>query len=89
MNTVTPPKSAAAKPRLTEKARKLTFKEQQELKALECSMPKLEAEIKALEEALSGGLSDPQQIAEASQRYEAAKDELDSQELRWLELSEI
>lgn len=89
MNTITPPKSAAAKPRLTEKARKLTFKEQQELKALECSMPKLEAEIKALEEALSGGLSDPQQIAEASQRYEAAKDELDSQELRWLELSEI
>ena len=89
MNTVTPPKSAAAKPRLTEKARKLTFKEQQELKTLECSMPKLEAEIKALEEALSGGLSDPQQIAEASQRYEAAKDELDSQELRWLELSEI
>ena len=89
MNTVTPQKSAAAKPRLTEKARKLTFKEQQELKALECSMPKLEAEIKALEEALSGGLSDPQQIAEASQRYEAAKDELDSQELRWLELSEI
>lgn len=89
MNTVTTPKSAAAKPRLTEKARKLTFKEQQELKALECSMPKLEAEIKALEEALSGGLSDPQQIAEASQRYEAAKDELDSQELRWLELSEI
>lgn len=89
MNTVTPPKSAAAKPRLTEKARKLTFKEQQELKALECSMPKLEAEIKALEEALSGGLSDPQQIAEASQRYEAAKEELDSQELRWLELSEI
>lgn len=89
MNTITPPKSAAAKPRLTEKARKLTFKEQQELKALECSMPKLEAEIKALEEALSGGLSDPQQIAEASQKYEAAKDELDSQELRWLELSEI
>ena len=89
MNTAIPPKSVPAKPRLTEKPRKLTFKEQQELKALECSMPKLEAEIKALEEALSGGLSDPQQIAEASQRYEAAKDELDLQELRWLELSEI
>ena len=89
MNTAIPQKSVPAKPRLTEKPRKLTFKEQQELKALECSMPKLEAEIKALEEALSGGLSDPQQIAEASQRYEAAKDELDLQELRWLELSEI
>ena len=89
MNTAIPQKFVPAKPRLTEKPRKLTFKEQQELKALECSMPKLEAEIKALEEALSGGLSDPQQIAEASQRYEAAKDELDLQELRWLELSEI
>lgn len=84
-----PQKNVSAKPRLTEKPRKLTFKEQQELKALEISMPKLEAKIKALEDALSGGLSDPQQIAEASAKYEAAKDELDFQELRWLELSEI
>ena len=84
-----PQKNVSAKPRLTGKPRKLTFKEQQELKALEISMPKLEAKIKALEDALSGGLSDPQQIAEASAKYEAAKDELDFQELRWLELSEI
>ena len=84
-----PQKNVSAKPRLTEKPRKLTFKEQQELKALEISMPKLEAKIKSLEDALSGGLSDPQQIAEASAKYEAAKDELDFQELRWLELSEI
>ena len=84
-----PQKNVSAKPRLTEKPRKLTFKEQQELKALEISIPKLEAKIKSLEDALSGGLSDPQQIAEASAKYEAAKDELDVQELRWLELSEI
>ena len=84
-----PQKNVSVKPRLTEKPRKLTFKEQQELKALEISMPKLEAKIKSLEDALSGGLSDPQQIAEASAKYEAAKDELDVQELRWLELSEI
>ena len=89
MNAVASQKNVTTKPRMTEKPRKLTFKEQQELKALEASMPKLEAELKALEEALSGGLSDPQQIAEASARYEAAKDELDLQELRWLELSEI
>ena len=84
-----PQKNVSAKPRLTEKPRKLTFKEQQELKALEISIPKLEAKIKSLEDALSGELSDPQQIAEASAKYEAAKDELDVQELRWLELSEI
>jgi len=81
--------AAPQKPRLHEPKRKLSFKEQQELKALETEMPQLEQEIADLESALSGGLSDPQQIAAASKRYEEAKSLLDEKELRWLELSEI
>lgn len=77
------------KPRLSEQKRKLSFKEQQELKVLEVELPQLEQEIADLEQALSGGLADPQAIADASKRYEEAKSLLDEKEMRWLELSEI
>lgn len=73
----------------TEQKRKLSFKEQQELKALEVEIPQLEAEKAELETALSGGLSDMAEIAKASQRYEEVKNLLDEKEMRWLELSEI
>lgn len=86
--TMAPP-SVPAKPRLNDKPRKLTFKEQQELKQLEVDMPKLEDEKAQLEAALSGGLSDPKEIQKASERYEEVKNLLDEKELRWLELSEI
>lgn len=78
-----------AKPRLNEQKRKLSFKEQQELKQLELDMPLLETEKAELETALSGGLTDMSEIAKASARYEEVKNLLDEKELRWLELSEI
>jgi len=68
--------------------RKLSWKEQQELKALEEKLPQLEAEKAALEEKLSGGTLDPAQLQEASTRYGSLQEELDAAELRWLELSE-
>jgi len=71
------------------KPRKLSFKEQQELKALETDMPLLEEEKASLEAALSGGLSDPTAIAQASARYQEVSALLDEKELRWLELSDI
>ncbi len=71
------------------RARRLTFKEKQELAQLEQDMPKLEAEKSALEAQLSGGLSNPDEIAQASHRYEEVTNLLDEKELRWLELSEI
>lgn len=83
------PEQASAKPRLNEKPRKLTFKEQQELKALEEEMPQLEAEKAQLEALLSGGSSDMNEIQQASVRYEEVKNLLDEKEMRWLELSEI
>ena len=69
--------------------KKLTWKEQQELKALEELLPKLEAEKADLETKLSGGTLDPQELQAASTRYGALQQELDTAEMRWLELSEI
>ena len=68
--------------------RKLSYKEQRELAQLEEQMPQLEEEKAALEQQLSGGLTDPQAIAEASARYEEVQRALDEAELRWLELNE-
>ncbi|MBQ2173052.1 MAG: ABC-F family ATP-binding cassette domain-containing protein [Bacteroidales bacterium] len=68
--------------------RKLTWKEQQELKALEEKLPQLEAEKAELESRLSSGTLDAQQLQEASTRYGSLQDELDAAEMRWLELSE-
>ena len=68
--------------------RKLSYKEQQELKALEERLPRLEAEKAALEAQLSSGTLSPSQLQEASTRYGILQEELDQAELRWLELSE-
>ncbi|MDY4513872.1 MAG: ABC-F family ATP-binding cassette domain-containing protein [Paludibacteraceae bacterium] len=72
----------------TSRPRKLSYKEQRELAQLEQQMPQLEEEKAALEQQLSGGLTDPQAIAEASARYEEVQRALDEAELRWLELNE-
>ena len=71
------------------KKRKLSWKEQQELKALEVKLADLEAEKEELEAKLSGGTLGLQELQEASARYASLKDELDAAEMRWLELSEI
>ena len=71
------------------KPRKLTWKEQQELKALEGTLAALEEEKAELEAKLSGGSLGIQELQEASARYATLKDELDAAEMRWLELSEI
>ena len=71
------------------KPRKITWKEQQELKALEGTLVALEEEKTELEAKLSGGSLGIQELQEASARYASLKDELDAAEMRWLELSEI
>ena len=71
------------------KRRRLSFKEQQELKALEAHLPELEAEKAALEAALSSGTLSPAALQEQSTRYAALAGELDTAELRYLELLEI
>ena len=81
--------AAASEKVKTVSPRKLTWKEQQELKALEGTLAALEEEKAELEAKLSGGTLGLQELQEASARYAALKDELDTAEMRWLELSEI
>ena len=69
--------------------RKPTWKEQQELKALDEEIPRLEAEKSDLEARLSSGTLSPAQLQEASTRYGELQSLLDGKEMRWLELSEI
>lgn len=73
----------------TEQKRRLSFKEKRELEELEKQMPQLEEEKAQLEALLSGGATNPDDIAKASARYKEVQDALDEAEMRWLELSEI
>ena len=69
--------------------RKLSWKVQQELKALEERLPALEAEKALLEARLSSGALDAGELQEASTRYGVLQEELDNAEMRWLELTDI
>jgi ATP-binding cassette subfamily F protein uup len=69
--------------------RRMTFKEKQEFMQLERDIAALEAEQKALEEALCSGTLSVEQLTEKSIRLPLVKDELDEKSMRWLELSEI
>ncbi len=73
----------------TEQKRRLNFKEKRELEELEKQLPQLEEEKAQLEALLSGGATNPDDIAKASARYKEVQDLLDEAEMRWLELSEI
>lgn len=82
---------AASKPvqkqeKVTKK--KLSWKEQKELEALEADLDKLGAEKKSLEELLSNPGSDMEQTLKASERIGGLLAEIDEKELRLLELYE-
>lgn len=82
---------AASKPvqkqdKVTKK--KLSWKEQKELEALEAELDKLGAEKKSLEELLSNPGSDMEQTLKASERIGGLLKEIDEKELRLLELYE-
>ena len=82
---------AASKPvqkqeKVTKK--KLSWKEQKELEALEADLDKLGAEKKSLEALLSNPGSDMEQTLKASERIGGLLKEIDEKELRLLELYE-
>ncbi|MBP5796558.1 MAG: ABC-F family ATP-binding cassette domain-containing protein, partial [Bacteroidales bacterium] len=77
-----PAKSAPAK-------RKLSYKEQRELEALEAELEALGAEKASLEAQLSSGTLGYEALQSASARIGELMDLLDAKELRWLELSDI
>jgi ATP-binding cassette subfamily F protein uup len=69
--------------------RKLSFKEQHELKQLEKEIELLTKQRSDLALKLSGGVTDHKEIQEISAQIEAIILQLDEKELRWLELSEF
>ena len=71
------------------KARRLTFKEQQEMRQLEADMEALNAERATLEADLSSGTLPPERLLDASRRIGEVITLLDEKEMRWLELIEI
>ena len=70
------------------KARKLTWKEQRELEAIEAELPQLEAEKAELEAKMSSGTLPYAGLQAASERIRTLMDEISRREERWLELSE-
>lgn len=82
------PAKAPAKTRTAQRPPRLTYKEQQELAALEKSMEKMNEEKSKLEAIFNGTAETSEDISALATRYAALKDELDEAELRWLELSE-
>lgn len=71
------------------RARKLTFKEKQELAQLDKEIATLEEEKKQIEADLCGGTTDVNKITALSKRLPLLNDELEEKEMRWLELSEF
>lgn len=85
-NATASPTVTATKP--TARPRKLSYKEQQELKALDALLPQLQIQKAELETLLSGGETDAQKIATLSAQYQALLQEIDEKEFRWLELTD-
>ncbi len=69
--------------------KKLSYKEQRELEALEQEIPQLEQEKSALEEKLSSGTLSHEELNAVSERIGELMTLLEEKEMRWLELSEI
>lgn len=75
--------------RQNERKRKLTFKEKQEMEALEKEIEALEAEKAVIEEGLCSGTLSVEQITDYGKRLPVLEEELDEKSMRWLELSEL
>jgi len=67
---------------------KLSFKEKQELEALNKEIETLEQTIKNLTDSLNN-ISNPDEIIQTSHLIEKKQGELDEKSMRWLELSEL
>lgn len=68
--------------------KKLSWKEQRELEALETELPALEKEKAGLEAEMSSGRMAYDKLSEASVRVQELISLIDEKELRWLELQE-
>ncbi|MDH6534916.1 ABC transporter ATP-binding protein [Parabacteroides sp. 52] len=69
--------------------KKLSYKEQKELEALDVEIPALEAEKAELETVMSSGTLSNDALLEKSSRIAQVMEEIEEKTLRWLELSEF
>lgn len=72
----------------SDRKRKLTYKERQELERLEAEIEALENEKAQIHAGLASGELSVEQITELSKRLPQLEEELDEKSTRWLELSE-
>lgn len=82
------PQEAKTEKRRTEHRQRMSFKERKEFQAITEKLETLNAEKAELEALFNSG-SEIDDVAVKAARYEEVKDEIDSLELRWLELSEL
>ena len=69
--------------------RRMSFKERREFEQLEQEIAELEAEKKAIEDALCSGTLSVDELTEKSRRLPQLTDLIDEKTMRWLELSEL
>ena len=74
---------------VSEKKRKMSFKEKQEFEQIEKMLPQLETEKEQLSSELSSGNLSNEQLLEKGARLGVVVDQIDEATLRWLELSEL
>jgi ATP-binding cassette subfamily F protein uup len=76
------------KPRLSAQKLRMSYKEKCEFEQLEKEIEQLTKEKESIEKALSSGQISVEEITAMSKRLPVLNDELDTKEMRWLELSE-
>lgn len=68
--------------------KKLSFKDEKELKDIEVSIKLLEADVVKLTERLNSGITDHIELSEIATAIQAKKESIDDKTLRWLELTD-
>lgn len=71
------------------KGRKLSYKEKQEYEGLEDDISELETKKEAIVEKLNLGSGSHEQLSELGKKIKVISSEIETKEMRWLELSEI
>ena len=82
-------KNAAPVVEKTKEKKKLSFNEQREFDGLEKSIAQLEKRKAEINELMLSGISDAEEITKLSKELASINDDLEEQEMRWLELSEL
>lgn len=83
-----PASSSKSNYRLPSDKKKLSYKEQKELEALDKEIPELEKEKKTIEEAMNSGTLSMDELNCKSARIGELINEIEEKTMRWLELSE-